>query len=133
MTIVIDTNIVFSALLKNKSRFRDIIFSKENTLIAPQNLLKEQMNKFDKILKFSKLERTDLFSLFFEFLSVIHFVDERVIPNETYLEAYSLCCDYDVTDTPFVAMAIHFDARLWTGDKIKEHLTKKGFKNIFEY
>lgn len=37
------------------------------------------------------------------------------------------------TKTPFVAMAIHFDARLFTGDKIKEHLLKKGFQNILEY
>ena len=39
----------------------------------------------------------------------------------------------DLKDTPFVALALHLDAHLWTDDKeLKTGLRAKGFDRFFE-
>ena len=55
------------------------------------------------------------------------------IPIGTWLEARRLCHDVDPKDTPFVALALHVDGRLWTGDEeLKAGLRRKGFNRFFE-
>jgi putative PIN family toxin of toxin-antitoxin system len=131
MIIVIDTNIMFSALLKENNKLRDIILSKENHIYAPSKMLDELLSHFDKVLKYTKIDKTKFFSFYFELIKDIDFIDDNIIPNEIYQTAYHLCCEYDEDDTPFVALALYLDAKLFTGDKIKEHLLKKGFKNLY--
>lgn len=133
MRIVIDTNIVFSIFLSNKSRFRDIFFDNENIFYAPSKMLIELFSHFDKIHKYSKLNQSDFLMLIYEVITKINFIEENSIPNKIYLTAIDLCKDYDITDTPFVALSIYYNAKYWTGDKIKDYLKEKGFKNIFEY
>jgi len=39
----------------------------------------------------------------------------------------------DLKDTPFVALALHLDARLWTDDEeLKAGLRARGFDQFFE-
>ena len=48
------------------------------------------------------------------------------------MEAYRLC-EVDRNDTPYVALALHLDAELWTqGDELKTGLRAKGFDWFFE-
>jgi len=49
------------------------------------------------------------------------------------MEARRLCRDVDLKDTPFVALALHLDGPLWTGDHLlKAGLKAKGFDRFFE-
>ena len=49
------------------------------------------------------------------------------------VEARRLCRDVDLKDTPFVALALYLDGRLWTGDDVlKTSLKAKGFDRFFE-
>ena len=49
-----------------------------------------------------------------------------------WLEARRLCLGVDEKDTPFVALAIHLSAPLWTEDQeLKEGLHAKGFNSFF--
>lgn len=49
------------------------------------------------------------------------------------IEAYRLCHDIDEKDTPFLALALEMEAKLWTSDEIlKSGLMKKGFRGFFD-
>ena len=75
----------------------------------------------------------ELLECFHELLARIHFVEEGSIPSGIWLEARRLCRDVDLKDTPFVALTLHLDGRLWTGDEeLKAGLRAKGFAFFFE-
>ena len=49
------------------------------------------------------------------------------------MQARRLCEGVDLKDTPFVALALHLDARLWTDDEeLKVGLRARGFDQFFE-
>jgi len=60
-------------------------------------------------------------------------VKENLIAPSIRQQAYELCHDIDVSDTPFVALTLHEDGLLWTGDKaLKKGLWEKDFVHFFE-
>lgn len=66
-------------------------------------------------------------------MSRLNFVNEANIPIGTWVEAYRLCKGIDEKDTPYVALALHMNARLWTDDEIlKDGLRSRGFDQFFE-
>ena len=63
----------------------------------------------------------------------LEFVTEENIPVGTWLEAHRLCHDVDENDTPYVALTLHLDGRLWTDDgELKQGLRAKGFDRFYE-
>ena len=59
MKIVVDTNIVFSALLKSNSPIVDILLTPRHLEFYAPELLKQELNTYsDKIRKYSKLTDT---------------------------------------------------------------------------
>jgi predicted nucleic acid-binding protein len=66
-------------------------------------------------------------------VSRLEFVNEANIPLNTWMEAYRLCREVDEKDTPYVALTLHLDGRLWTHDgELKTALLAKGFDRFFE-
>jgi len=64
-------------------------------------------------------------------LLTINFVSEEKISDSSWRQAILLTKDIDEDDTPFIALAIEPDAKLWTGDKIlSKGLVKKGVNLI---
>ena len=124
---MIDTNIVFSALIGNK-KAQNLIFSKE--VIAPKMLFLEIFKHKERIKKFSRID-IDLF--FCELSKHIKVIDESFIPVPIVKEAYELCKDIDIKDVSFVALSLFLKVPLITGDKkLINGLKKKGFGNIIE-
>jgi len=132
MKIVVDSNIIFSASLSSNSKFRYIFSDKDNLFYVPTLLYKEIFNKIDKILRYSKANKSITIEYVYHLLSLINYIPPEIINKETYQLAYDLCKDYDENDTPFVALTIHLGAKLWTGDKIKKHIQNLGFDIFFE-
>jgi len=63
----------------------------------------------------------------------LEFVNEANISLGMWMEAHRLCRDVDEQDTPYVALTLHLDGRLWTEDaQLKQALRAKGFHNFFE-
>jgi predicted nucleic acid-binding protein len=63
----------------------------------------------------------------------IRFVDESSISIGEWMEARRLCSGIDEKDAPFIALAIHLNARLWMeDDELKKGLGNKGFGLFFE-
>lgn len=66
-------------------------------------------------------------------VSRLEFVKEANIPLNTWMEAYRLCRKVDEKDTPYVALTLHLDGRLWTDDgQLKTALRASGFVRFFE-
>jgi len=64
VNIVIDTNVLFSALLKEESRLRDTFFKDGRSFFAPNYLFIELFRYKEKILSFSKLNEHDFYDAF---------------------------------------------------------------------
>ncbi len=53
---------------------------------------------------------------------------EELISRAVRLKAVELCDGIDIDDTPHVALTLHLDGFLWTGDKkLKTGLRGRGF------
>jgi predicted nucleic acid-binding protein len=130
MRIVVDSNIVFIALLNDKSKIGQIIIlgAKKFEFYAPLLLKKEIEQHADKIISISKISAAEFKVSFDLITNRITFIDEMVLSEEIVLEAEQLVRNVDENDFLFVALTNHLSARLWTGDKrLINGLSKKGY------
>jgi predicted nucleic acid-binding protein len=127
MKIVLDSNIIFSALLSSKNKFQYLLYSKEFKFFSCNFLFVEIFKNKEKLQKTSKLSEEDLMIQLSNILSKIQFIPEVLIPRDIFVKAYNLCKDVDESDTPFLALAMFLKAKLLTGDKkLTKYLRKKG-------
>ena len=119
MNLIIDTNIVFSTLLNPNSKFGDLLLNYQDSVkfYAPELLIEEVNRYSDKIEKFSKLNSTQISICKSLLFRSIQFVSEELISDESWIKAIELTKDIDEDDTPFVALAIQMNSKLWSGDK----------------
>jgi predicted nucleic acid-binding protein len=133
MKVIVDTNVLFSALLSKNSRLKYPFFFKDLKFFSCNFLFVEIFKHKEKLITVSKLSEEELLTVLEKLLRRINFVREEVIPKAFFDKAYSLCRDIDEKDTPFVALTLFLKGYLWTGDKeLKEGLKKKGFNKFFE-
>jgi len=129
MKAVIDSNIIFSALLKRESAIKSFILNTANDLYTCNFLFIEIFKYKEKIERLSNLNSDDILVAMRIIFSRVHFINEEMIPSPIYQEAQSLCSDVDEKDTAFVAMSLFLDAPLITGDKkLIKGLKEKGFE-----
>jgi len=131
--VVVDANIVFSALLSDRNRFGEWLIQSSRDFVLGETVYVELFKHKEKILRASQLEEHEVLDLLYTFLSNIRIERERSIAPAAVREAYDLCHDIDVDDTIYVALTIHTDGRLWTGDKeLRSGLEAKGFDRFFD-
>jgi predicted nucleic acid-binding protein len=133
MRIVVDTNIVFSALINSGSTIPEMIVAPFSNFkfFTSDYLFKELENHKGKLQKASKLTEEEISRAKTELFKYIKTISLELIPQEMWLVAEDLTFDIDPDDIPFVALSIFLDAHLWTGDKILyAGLKKKGFNNV---
>lgn len=111
--IVIDTNRIIAALIKNNIS-RKIIFSKDFELITPQHSINEVYNYKNLIINKANINNEE-----FEFLIYLIFEKIKVIQTDTYKnyikEGKKLIQDID--DVPFIALALAAKCDIWSDDK----------------
>lgn len=133
MRIIVDTNIVFSAILTANSRISKILLqqpSKFNFYTTKQLLIEIEKHS-GKLLKLSSYSDLELSRVIAFVTSKINFINIQLIPSEIYQSAKDLTSDVDEDDTDFVALAEHLNAKLWTGDKVLVNgLTQKGWNKF---
>ncbi len=131
-SVVVDTNLIFSALIPRASQIRELFFENKLTFYSPNFLITEIYKHKDKLLKNSKLTESEFYLYFNGIIERIKFIPIDFIGIESRQKAYDLCRDVDIKDTPFVALSIELDIPIWTGDKkLKDGLKLKGFNNFF--
>lgn len=114
MKIVIDTNIIFSALLKTHSTFGQIVFNSDGIFefYSPHYLRIEIRKHWGKIKKISKLTDQQLEESLDSLLTKISFINEEIIPQKTWENAEKITAEIDVDDTDFIALTKHFTSVL---------------------
>ena len=133
MKVVVDSNILFSALLVKNSKLRDTLLKKNHHFYSPNYFFNEIFKFKEKILKCSKLDEVELYEYLRKILENIRFIRMEVISKENRLLAVNLCKNLDEKDSPFIALAIEIDAYVWTGDKkLKKGLEEKGFSKFVD-
>lgn len=133
MKIVVDSNIVFSAILNSKSRIGQIItIGARHYDFYSINLLKAEILRHkNKIQNLSGFDDIEFEATYILITSKIRFVDEIFISNSDIEKALKLTKDIDEDDTLFVALANHLKAKLWTGDKkLEKGLSEKEFYSL---
>jgi predicted nucleic acid-binding protein len=132
--IIVDTNILFSALLKTQTSFADIVLKTENNFFVCELVLVELFKHKEKIIKLSRLSEDEVIQLYQIYLKKLHLYKEELISFENRQRAYNLCHDIDKHDSAHVALTLELNGLLLTSDKIlKTGLLSKGFNQFFEY
>lgn len=128
MNVVVDTNIIFSAILSPKGKIHDLLLNSERDLafFAPIFLVDELDQHHSKLLKISRYAEEEVKFLKRTLFQHITFIDPEIIKPESWVKGFEISSEVDEKDTPFVALAIDLEARLWTGDK----KLIKGLKSI---
>ncbi len=133
MKIVVDTNIVFSAILNSQSWIGQILLHSDKSIkfYSPHYLQVEIQNHFQKIKKITKLSDFEVNELIEILYTKIHFISEEFIPKQFLITADELTKNVDFDDVMFVALSLHLNCKLWTGDKtLSNALIQKGFKKF---
>ncbi len=133
MKIVVDTNIIFSTLLNSNSNIGDMLFNSGDTFefYSCSYMRYEIQKHWERLKKISKLSEEQLQISYTQVLSKLKFINEEIIPVETWLASEQLTKDIDIDDTDFVALAKFLKATLWTGDKVLYNgLKKHNFKKL---
>jgi len=119
MNVIVDANIVFSAILNSNGKIGDLLINSEGifSFIAPDFLRTEIYNHHDKLLKISNLTLAQLFESEYHLYKSITFISEEQISEENWIFADNLVSGIDPKDTIYIAYAEQFNCNLWTGDK----------------
>ena len=119
MNIIVDTNIIFSAILTSKGKIRELLINKPVVInfYSPNFLLEELTSHIDKILKITKYNKLEYEQIRDYVIQNINFINTYDIDNSNWDKSYHLLKDIDEKDTAFLALAYQKDALLWTGDK----------------
>ena len=133
MKIVVDTNIIFSALLNSDGVIGDLIFnSKRHFQFYSCSYMRFEIQKhWEKLKKISKLSDEQLEISYALILSKIKFINEEIIPVDIWIFSEKITKDIDIDDTDFVALTRFLKATLWTGDKaLYAGLKEISFKKV---
>jgi predicted nucleic acid-binding protein len=133
-TVVVDANIIVSALVaSNRNILSKFTSDKNISIAAPKFVIVELFKHFERIKKSSKLPENELLKILSIIVGKVKFYDEASIALGSWVEAARLCRGTDEKDVAYLALSIELNAELWTNDKkLKIGLTKKGFNNFFE-
>ena len=114
MELIVDANVLFSALIALNNKTAEILFSDEVTLYAPEYLLSELAEHKEEILEKSGLNEEDLeifISLICTRIKLIDFMEfKRYIK-----EALTITPDED--DSEYLALALKLNCAVWSNDQ----------------
>ena len=126
MKVILDTNILISALIKD-SITRKIIFESGLNFYYPEVSLNELHKHTNLILKKSNMGKEDLDLLLNRLFNYIRLIPKHRIVN-CLNEANTLLRHIDSDDVVFIAAALISNAAIWSDDK---HFQKQKRIKIF--
>ncbi len=133
MKFVVDTNIVFSAVLNTQNKIGDLIMNSQDIFefYACDTLRSELKRHRGKLLVLSQLNDEQLDQSIFQITNCINFTAEALIPFEYWLKSAELVRETDMNDIAFLALTEFLGVKIWTGDKaLMKGLAKKGYSNF---
>jgi predicted nucleic acid-binding protein len=133
-SIVVDANIAFKALVSQRGDLRDRLDPSANVkFYTPGYLFVELFKHKSRLAHATGLSEEELLEALQALVGRLEFINEANISMGLWMEAHRLCKDVDEKDTPYVALTLHLDGRLWTEDaQLKQGLRAKGFDEFYE-
>ena len=116
MKLIVDTNMLISALIKDGA-VRRILLSQDFEFYTTEQFLAEINKYIPLIAKKAKMSLENTYLMFFFLLSYFKIIH---ISNyiENFDEAYEIMKDIDEDDVPFIALALAIpNDGIWTEDK----------------
>lgn len=133
MRVIVDANIVFSAILKSDGKIGDLLINSGGIFkfISPYFLRIEIQRNQDKLVKISKLSSDQVLESEFQICKSINFISDEQISHSNWDLAENLVFNVDKKDISYIAFSKQFKAKVWSGDKTLTHgLANKGFTNF---
>lgn len=120
MILVIDANILFSALIKD-SLTAELLFEENLKLYSPDFFTK-------KFLKYQNFILNKTLRSKEEFIQIMHMLNEiiTVTPKKEYFEFMKEAekISLDKKDVTYLALALKFNCGIWSNDKKLKELSK---------
>jgi len=132
--IIVDTNIIFSALLHSDGNIGDLLFNSSGVFdfYSCSYMRMEIQKHWQRLKQISGLDDERLEVSYIQVISKLNFINEEIINPEIWVAAENLVKGIDIDDTDFVALTLFLDGYLWTGDKVLYGgLRRLGFKQMF--
>lgn len=133
MKIVVDANIIFSAILNSNGKIGDLLINSQKYIlfIAPNFLRSEIFKHYSRLSKISGMTTEQVREAEYQIYKEITFISEEQIKLSAWFAAEKLVADVDPKDIQYVAFSKHFRCKIWSGDKtLMNGLAKKGFTNF---
>ncbi len=135
--LIIDTNVVFSAVLNPRSKIGEFILKEageQAEFFAPTYLRDEMEKHFDRLVEIANAAPEAIRTTMTQVYQRIHFINDALIPFEHYSAALQLVRDIDMNDIAFVALNEYLDEFLWTGDmRLYNGLKAKGYDKVLTF
>ena len=98
MRIVVDTNVLFSALLRMPNLYATTIFLGEHSFYSPKFVFIELFKHKEKITKHTKLTEDEVLELLHRLLKRIRISEENQISEDSLYQAYELYKNIDLKE-----------------------------------
>jgi predicted nucleic acid-binding protein len=128
--VIVDANIVFSAILNTDGKIGDLLLNSEGLIvyISPKYMSREVIKYYPKIKQLSGKTLDEIEKIHFKIRKVLTYISEEQIPLEIWINAEKVVRDIDEKDTPYFAFSEFLGIKIWTGDKkLRKGLLSKGF------
>jgi predicted nucleic acid-binding protein len=130
--IIVDTNILFSALLLTESTFGRLLIRSEREFFICETTLMELFRRKEKLVRGTKMDGAELDKAYHLLLRRMHLFRENQVPEACWSRARELCAGLDPDDAAHVALTLALNGLLWTGDNVlKTGLRARGFDRFF--
>jgi len=114
LRVVVDTNKVIASLLRD-GKVRRLLFYPGLELLLPRYVL-EEIDEHRRYLE-EKISPQAIDFILFKIAKKSRIIGVRELSQENLREARRLAEAFDIDDYPFIAIAIEYDAIIWTNDK----------------
>ncbi len=122
MNIILDSNIVFSALIKD-SLTRKIILDSNLNFFFPEIIYQELKKYESHIIKKSKLNKKEYLKLLNTIIKKTILIKTTEVLKELPI-AINIIKDIDIKDRIFIACALKYETILWSDDKALKQQNK---------
>lgn len=133
--IIVDSNILFSAILNVQSRIGQILINGHEyyEFYSPKYARTEILKHQDKLKEITNLNDEEFLEVYELILKNVTVLNHSILPKKDFETAFRYCENIDIDDTIFVAFSEYLKSRLWTGDKkLVRGLEAKGFKRAID-
>ncbi len=125
LRLVLDTNIIISALINKKSTIRDILTSDKIIFYLPELVLAEILEHKELLCRKTGLSQKEVFFTLFYLMSKVEIVKKEAF-SENLEEAKGIMEKIDINDSEFLALALSVENDgIFSNDK---HFDNSGIK-----